>query len=81
MRTEQRLLMTMILAGCCCASSVTHADWASGIAITNEAAFFEAIDLTRKELADVRAAVAKADWPAAKIAGGNQHFESIAVEQ
>lgn len=69
--------MTMILAGCCWASSVAHADWASGIAITNEAAFFEAIDLTRKELATVREAVAKEDWNSAKIAWGKYLEEYI----
>ncbi len=79
MRYEQKLLMNMILAGCCCAGLESRADdWATGIAITNEAAFFDAIDLTRSELTAVREAVAKADWKAAKSAWGKYLEEFIA---
>jgi len=74
---RKRLIMSLVSIICCCASSEVHADWASGIAITNEAAFFEAIDLSRKELTTVREAVAKADWPAAKVAWGKYLEEYI----
>jgi len=40
----------------------------SPLAVANEAAFFDLLDLSRPELAAVRAAVAAHDWPAAKQA-------------
>ncbi len=72
---RKRALLTMIIAGLCAGVESRAEDWASGIALTNEAAFFDAIDLSRKELADVREAVAKEDWSAAKTA-----FELFGVD-
>lgn len=70
--------MTMVSISCFCAGLDTHAaDWAADIAIKDEAAFFDAIDLTRKELADVREAVAKEDWQAAKTAWGEYVVEHM----
>lgn len=75
---RKRLWMTMIIAASCGAGVEMHAaDWASGIAMTNEAAFFDAVDLKRKELADVREAVAKEDWAAAKTAWGEYVVEHM----
>lgn len=62
------LTITVVCASCCCAGLEARAGWVSDVAITNEAAFFDAIDLSRKELADVRKAVAQEDWTAAKVA-------------
>jgi len=74
---KKRALMTMMIAGLCCAGMEARADWATGIAFTNEAAFFDAVDLTRKELADVRAAVEKEDWQRAKEAWGDYVVEHM----
>ena len=68
----------MILLCCSIRSTECRGDWADGIAITDEANFFDAIDLTRKALADVREAVDREDWKTAKSAWGKYVDEHIA---
>jgi len=71
MWNRKGVLVGMVCAGCLCVGvKEASANWAAGIAITNEAAFFETLDLSGKELSAVRTAVAKEDWSAAKEAWG-----------
>jgi len=72
-----KLVLTLILIGCCIAGSPARANWAADIAIKDEADFFASIDLSRKELATVREAVRKKDWAAAKSAWGAYLDEHI----
>lgn len=55
---------------CSSGDSFADASWADGVAITNEAAFFAELDLSRPALEPVRAAVEGKDWPTAKEAWG-----------
>lgn len=68
MNHRKRLLMSVLAMVCCSGGSGAYAGWADGVAITNEAAFFAELDLSRASLKPVRAAVEKVDWPAAKAA-------------
>ncbi|MDT8391999.1 MAG: hypothetical protein RRC34_15975 [Lentisphaeria bacterium] len=67
--------MCAIAVACCGGGYVANADWADGVAITGESAFFAELDLSRPALEPVRLAVEKEDWPAAKEAWG-QYLET-----
>jgi len=67
---RKEVWMMVVGVSCCCAGPDAEAGWGADIALTNEAAFFAEIDLTRVELAEVRAAVEQSNWLAAKEAWG-----------